>query len=496
MASTTYFYQSQIGNTAVINYSYTDFPLKLLLRDAYAFFVYCWAVPRVLSPLRPPGLNDLDELYPGPVNMFCAAVQAVLIVLQLLFLLSIPGAFVFPLWMCALGAGGFLLLNWSLCRLLNARCLTYFSDDEYAPARPEHAHEQWVYINGIATGEYWIKANLNRLALTFGRPVMGIHNRTSGLLFDIIECLIQRNLTYATRDIRTCYKALRDILYDTKKTKVIFILHSQGGIEGGLVIDWLLQELPQDLLSKLEVYTFGNAANHFNNPFSRVASQALAALKPLTAIKTFYSGPSLSLPIVRRLRTGNGAGAGQASLKTEPGKDRDDHHTSSSASRTSVAAKDRTISHIEHYAHTTDFVALWGVLHFATNKVASPQIPRFMGRLFSRSTGRGGHLLNQHYLGGMFPLKRDPQTGKFVGADEDNEFMEEVVKFGHEGYAMAETREALEISYLATEGLRSGEASSPVEVYEAAARRLARGDVKVKELSRLWRYRNGQSPGQ
>jgi hypothetical protein len=36
-------------------------------------------------------------------------------------------------------------------------------------------------------------------------------------------------------------------------SKVVFILHSQGGIEGGMIIDWLLQEVPQDLLSKLEV---------------------------------------------------------------------------------------------------------------------------------------------------------------------------------------------------------------------------------------------------
>lgn len=78
------------------------------------------------------------------------------------------------------------------------------------------------------------------------------------------------------------------------------ILHSQGGIEGGLVIDWLLDELPQDLLHKLEVYTFGNAANHFNNPRQSSTCQ----------------------PIVRSIR------------------------------------------HIEHYANSQDAVAYLGVLHF------------------------------------------------------------------------------------------------------------------------------------
>src|SRR5688572_6097650 len=110
-----------------------------------------------------------------------------------------------------------------------------------------------------------MKSNLNRLAITFKRPVLGIHNRTSGILFDVVECLVQRNFGYATGDVRMCYKVMREVLYDPKKSKVVFILHSQGGIEGGLVLDWLLQEMPQDLLAKLEVYTFGNAANHFNN---------------------------------------------------------------------------------------------------------------------------------------------------------------------------------------------------------------------------------------
>ena len=36
--------QTQIGGTSVINYSYTDFPFKLLLKDVHYFFVYCWGI--------------------------------------------------------------------------------------------------------------------------------------------------------------------------------------------------------------------------------------------------------------------------------------------------------------------------------------------------------------------------------------------------------------------------------------------------------------------
>ncbi|KAG6000671.1 hypothetical protein E4U21_005254 [Claviceps maximensis] len=481
MASTTKFYQSQIGGASVINYSYTDFPEKLFLNDVYYFFVYSWAVPRVLLPFWPCGSDALDELYPDLHNMFCVALQAILTMLQLAFLLALPGTIFLPLWVSGTAVAAFFALNWVLCRLLNSGNLTFTSDVKYAQDRPEHAHEQWVYLNGIATG----------LALTFGRPVLGIHNKTAGILFDIIECMIQRNLTYATRDVRICYRILRELLYDPNKSKIIFILHSQGGIEGGLVLDWLLQEMPQDLLSKLEVYSFGNAANHFNNPHRHIASQVLETVSPEAAVKTFYSEPSLSAAVVGRVqaKTKDGAAA-HDSLATSSR----DKLTSLSSPRTSVAAKDRAIGHIEHYAHTTDFVALWGVLHFATGKMASAQVPRFMGRLFSRATGRGGHLLNHHYLDGMFPLKRDPTTGELTGADEENEFMEEAIEFDDDKDRMADSREAFEIAYLGTTRLGTGHVATPLP--KGAVEEIrSKSNVKVKELSRLWSYRNGQSPG-
>lgn len=123
---------------------------------------------------------------------------------------------------------------------------------------------------------------------------------SAGLVFDLIECLIQRCFSYATGDIRSAYVLLKKQLLSPDCEKVVIILHSQGGIEGSMVIDWLLDELPQDLLRKLEVYTFGNAANHFNNP--RQSSKCD--------------------PIVRSIR------------------------------------------HIEHYANSQDAVSYLGVLHF------------------------------------------------------------------------------------------------------------------------------------
>ncbi|EGU82962.1 hypothetical protein FOVG_11051 [Fusarium oxysporum f. sp. pisi HDV247] len=89
----------------------------------------------------------------------------------------------------------------------------------------------------------------------------------AGVFFDLIQCLIQRALLYATQDVRECYILVKNALLDDHKKKVILILHSQCGIEGGMIIDWLLDEMPLDKLQKLEVYTFSNLANHFSNPY-------------------------------------------------------------------------------------------------------------------------------------------------------------------------------------------------------------------------------------
>ncbi|KAF4982703.1 hypothetical protein FZEAL_1730 [Fusarium zealandicum] len=488
MGATTQYYRSQIGESSVIDYSHTDFPWKLFVKDVYFFFVYIWALPWIVWPIYPFGAKEFDELYPTPQNLFCIGVHLVLVVLQLAFLIALPFTMVFPVWMAGTGIAGFMGLNWLLCKLLNGSKETYNSEEKFAKEKPEYAHEQWIFLNGVAVGEHWMMANLNRLALTFGRPILGVHNRTSGIIFDVIECLIQRNFGYATGDVRICFKIIKDVLYDPSKSKVIFVLHSQGGIEGGLVLDWLLQELPQDLLAKLEVYTFGNGANHFNNPHRHRSSQALAMFKPLSAMSTVMSETSFDSPTESSQEPQD-----ELSVKVLDALKK--ANNSRSTTRSVSAAKDRAIKHVEHFAHNTDFVAIWGVLHFATNRMESPELPRFLGRLFSRADVRGGHQLNQHYLDGMFPLKFDEKTGKYTGADEDNEFMNELIKIGEEGDAMANTREAFEISWAGTQGFGSGDISTPVEVHGISNKnKIASNEVRVKDVCRLWSYRNGQSP--
>lgn len=529
-SNNTKFFGSQIGEQSVINYSYTDRPLKLMAYDVYYFFKFIWALPYVLIPLSPSDSGDLDELSITRGNLFCIGLHAVLVVLQLGFIVTLPTLVLFPVWTAALAIGLFMLVNNWLCTLLNGNEVEYHSDPKYAPALPEHAHEQWIFINGVAVGEHWMQSNLNRLAITFKRPILGIHNKTAGILFDVIECLVQRNLGYATADVRICYRIIKEKLYNPQYSKVIFILHSQGAIEGGMIIDWLLQELPQNLLAKLEVYTFGNAANHFNNPHRNIQSQHNAISNPLVAStdstnttagsgntkqrETLSDNQPLAETSPQQRRTATSTDpATTASTNTtqdSPSSWVEPSSIPSLTSETSAiapsAVSGRAIGHIEHYAHTTDFVALWGILHFATSIPGMHTMPRFIGRVFARTTVRGGHQLCQHYLDGMFPLEKDPKTGDFVGcAETGNEFMESEITVGEAGSEMTAAKEAMGISYLGKNGI-GGDSGDEDEVVGGVAihgghrihGRTRRGSkpakVKVKDLSRLWQYRNGRSP--
>jgi hypothetical protein len=272
-----------------------------------------------------------------------------------------------------------------------------------------------------------------------------------------------------------------------------------------MILDWLLQEVPQDLLAKLEVYTFGNAANHFNNPHLHLLSQKAALTHP-------------TMPAVTKTTTSvhyhDKALAGEETNGTAVEKS--SHQSSTSG---------KTIRYIEHYAHTSDFVARWGVLHYTINFSLSLSAPRFMGRVFERP-GRG-HQFNMHYLDGMFPLKASAEKhggiggSGFEGADESeaNEFMNSVLALGKEGDENKDEREGWEMSYLGAHGeplskdetdvlFRDMSPISPTVFANGNGFTSGNGGVngnenvevkqkaefKVKDLSRLWLYVNGKSP--
>lgn len=346
---------SQVGTDSSVPLPYTGSPLLLIYSDVLLFFHKIHFLLGIILPLKPWNSGKLDELYPSPANIQDIVIHTFLFVYQFIFLVTLPFSFAFPLVLLALYLFVVLGFNYLVFKKLNGS-ERFVESQVPVNARPEHEEEHWIFINGVAVGHHWLQSNVDRISQTFGRKIVGVHNKTGGIIFDTIECLIQRNFSYATPDVRDGYRVVKKALIDPKYKKLVLILHSQGAIVGGLIIDWLLDEIPQDLLQKLEVYTFGNAANHFNNPHR------------------------YALDVRRKIED--------------------------------VSLPHKAIRHIEHYANYNDFVSVWGVLNFI--KLSN----RYMGRLFGRQGS--GHQLNQHYLDNMFPLGPDgkaSETNDFMDSE-------------------------------------------------------------------------------
>ncbi|KAL4891594.1 hypothetical protein BDV59DRAFT_66208 [Aspergillus ambiguus] len=402
---------------------YTDAPLKLLIADIRLFVKCLPSLPGVFLPLTPCLSGSLDEMYPSPANIGIFLVHLVLCVLQLAFLISLPLCVLFML--PALGvliyAAVFLTINAAVCHVVFNRHDAILRSVVPHTERPEHHREHWIFLNGVAVGRRWLQNSIDRLAYSFGRRVTGVHNRTYGMVFDIIECLVQRNFCYATQDIRDTYALAKKTLLDPKYDKVVLICHSQGGIEGGLVVDWLIDELSCDILSKLEVYTFGSAANHFNNPY-----------------KSLVQCP-------------DGSSNGE-----EP-------------------SRPKYIRHIEHYANSGDLVSRWGIINFA-------RVPnRYVGQVFIRP-GKG-HQMNQHYLDMMFPIGPDKEM------PDTNEFMEMPVELpASRGCGRDYWDDSNHSTLFRPDGQERILGEPVPDSYHNPK------TVKVKDVSRLWLYRNGRSP--
>ncbi|EFQ33678.1 uncharacterized protein GLRG_08607 [Colletotrichum graminicola M1.001] len=179
---------------------------------------------RLVDPMFPSG--EMDELYPSVGNLICLAAHTVLIGTQLAFLVSLPLLAFFPFHVFLPYFIGFIFVNYIACIPLNAGCNGGVLLSRVTQKGPDD--EQWLFLNGVSVGTHWLQGNLDRLDRTFHRPILGIHNETAGIIFDVIQCLIERCFYYGTSDTRACYALIAGALGDPKKNRVILILHSQG----------------------------------------------------------------------------------------------------------------------------------------------------------------------------------------------------------------------------------------------------------------------------
>lgn len=122
------------------------------------------------------------------------------------------------------------------------------------------AQEKWFFINGVMVGSHWLKSAVNEISRLFHRRVVGIHCRTLdpsrcisnpswGLIFDLVQCVVQRDYGYTTRDVRIVYIYIKKALLDDRLKKVIVVAHSQGGLSLSMALDNLLSDLPRECTS-------------------------------------------------------------------------------------------------------------------------------------------------------------------------------------------------------------------------------------------------------
>jgi hypothetical protein len=255
-----------------------------------------------------------------------------------------------------------------------------------------------------------------------------------------------------------------------------------------------------DVLSKLEIYTFGSAAAHLSNPCLRIDNPQGASIVG-GAEYLNYTRPDCSIasPVKATL----------ASL----GHRIEDH--------------ERVIPHVEHYALASDIFARCGVLHTTRNVLDS----RFCGRVFvlddrkmnktdrkTTSATGGGFLLNEHYLDHLFPSDVRHACDVLSQVVEVDIETAEKREFTAQGVALLQksinqghhaSKNNAEDSPDVSPESRSwssndrGEKRASWEMAAAIGNggvgkaRIAAKECEgktVKQLSRLWRYAHGGRP--
>ena len=511
-------------------------PFALAIRDCVTFFCMLNLFPTIFLPFWT--TDPRDEFYLTGPNVFGLMALSIASVIPILLLLVALPAFVFlPGFACVLVIAGGTLFIRTVCKPFEGPCLVTSEPptDEAIIARHHLLNsERWIFLNGCCVTGHALQQNLNLLSETFGRPVQGVHNETWGLLGDIVECIIQRAFGFYSTETRIAYEYVKAYCLDPQVKKIVLIGHSQGGIMASQVLDELFMDLPSELVAKLEVYTFGNAASHFNNPprkaadstggYPSIISPSEATPRAVgrsevvaTASPTSIVSPMTPLPLSQRAMYGASRHADPAAPPRSGTQGR--NYTVSPYLPT------RVIPHIEHYCNSEDMVTRWGTLYSVKNVLGN----RFCGHVFIYE-GASGHMLNQHYLKNMFPIS-PPAPNEW---DDEVPFLDRVVEVDSATVTKRDITAAgqlkilrrdslpLDASYSQQsispftdrtssisdfEGVRLGEGdflrekdlagaegSRITVAMTRSAESVQRSGKKVRDLSRLWRYMGGECP--
>lgn len=231
MASAVQYYPPQMDpHAGTSTRALREGPIWLLLQDAGVLLKMLRYMPNIVLPIK--AASPDDELATNAAGTWETFVQAFLIIFEVVLLLVTPigiimspGLLFIPVLFLAYG------IIWLICWPLHGPDICFSNmDAETAALAQTHTDERWVFVNGCATNHAGLQKNIDRLAKTFGREVIGIHNKSFGLVADILECLIQRCFAYKTQDVRTAYFGLKPFLKSSSVKKVVLVGHSQGGL--------------------------------------------------------------------------------------------------------------------------------------------------------------------------------------------------------------------------------------------------------------------------
>ena len=234
----------------------TEVPVALT-RDILAVI---FGVPLILAELTRI-VFDIPKAQPGEELYLKDSKNVLSVSRQIIFvLLSLS-----PLWWLIWGYRLLMITLLNLLRILpiqwglwpKQQSLSYTGDKSKSAERVNY------FVNGICVDENWLQLNCKTLEDFLGERVQGIHNQSYGLIVDLVECLLQRDLRFYTESVMQAAERVRESLLQGRKVRLIG--HSQGGIIVSLVVDYIVYYYP-DLTQNLEVYTFASAADKYCRP--------------------------------------------------------------------------------------------------------------------------------------------------------------------------------------------------------------------------------------
>ena len=194
----------------------TEVPLAVL-RDVTLVLV---GIPFILAAVARylfidiPNAHKGSELYLGdPANQWSLAKQVGLVLLSFS-----------PLWWIIWGYRLLMISLQNLLRLFPTQWGLWPQQKKADFDRKSKA-EITFFVNGICVDKNWLQLNCKTLKDYLEEEVVGIHNESHGLIVDLVECILQRDLRFYTESVITAVEAVTHALKQGRRVRLIG--HSQ-----------------------------------------------------------------------------------------------------------------------------------------------------------------------------------------------------------------------------------------------------------------------------